>query len=96
MSLNKQTKSEIARINMRLPLLIKEKVERAATVRGLTLTDFATSVLGDSADEILAEHNARILSDRDRDIFLKMLDSDNEPNEALKDAFQTHKQLVAE
>lgn len=34
------------------------------------------------------------LSDRDRDIFLKLFESDDEPNEALKDAAKAHKSLI--
>ena len=36
------------------------------------------------------------LSDRDRDIFLAMLDSDEEPNEALKQAAEEYKKRIRE
>jgi len=45
-------------------------------------------------DELLKENSVRILSDRDRDIFLKMLDEPPEPNEALKKAAEEYKKRI--
>lgn len=47
-------------------------------------------------DNVTAEAHRRILSDRDRDIFLAMLDADAEPNAALKEAVECHKRLISE
>lgn len=87
--------SEIARLNFRLPPEAKEKIERAAVASGLTVTDFAVHALINSADEVLERHHARKLSNRDRDVFLALLDADDEPDEALKSAFQAHDELIA-
>lgn len=38
---------------------------------------------------------SRKLSNRDREIFLKMLDEPPEPNEALKNAAKRHNELIA-
>ena len=51
---------------------------------GLTVTDFAISSLLQSAHEALERQEQRQLSDRD--LFLKLLDEDAEPNEAIKQA----------
>ena len=80
------------RMHFRLSSEIKERVEKAAAVTGQTLTDFAVSVLANSASEILERHETRRLSDRDRDIFLSMLDSEPEPNKSLKNAAIAYKQ----
>jgi uncharacterized protein (DUF1778 family) len=37
----------------------------------------------------------RTLTNRDRDLFLALLDEDAEPNETLRDAFATHAHLIA-
>ena len=87
---------EIARLNFRLPPEAKEKIERAAVVSGLTTTDFAIHALVNSADEVLERYHVTTLSDRDRDIFLKMLDSPPPPNEALKKAAKRYKQTIKE
>lgn len=85
----------VARLNFRLPPEAKEKIERAAVASGLTVTDFALHALLNSADEVLERHHTRQLSNRDRDIFLALLDADDEPNEALKSAFQAREELIS-
>ncbi len=84
---------ELARIHFRLPQEAKEVIERAALASGLTMTDFAISSLLQSAHEALERLAQRQLSDRDRDLFLKILDEDVEPNEALKQAAHRYKRL---
>ena len=84
-----------ARLNFRLPYEAKSKIERAALAEGLTVTDFAIHALVDVADEVLERHHARKLTDRDRDLFLELLDSNDDPNEELKGAFDAHRDLIA-
>jgi uncharacterized protein (DUF1778 family) len=81
-----QKQSSPARLNFRLPPEIKERIESAALVSGVTVTDFAVSVLAQRADEVLEHHQKRVLSNRDRDLFLKLLENPPEPNERLKKA----------
>lgn len=85
--------TDMARLHMRLPAEAKEKIEQAAALSGLTLTDFAIHTLVHSADEVLERHRMRTLSDRDRDIFLALLEEDSEPNDALRKAAETYKTL---
>lgn len=85
---------EEARLNFRLKPDIKERIEKAAAVAGKTLTEFAVTALADTADEVLERHRVTRLSDRDRDIFLAILDRSSEPNQALKRAAKTHKRLI--
>jgi len=88
------TPENIARLNFRLPNEVKEVIERAAVVSGLTVTDFAINALVNSANEVLERHQTRTLSDRDRDVFLALLDSDQEPNERLKQAAKDYKRYM--
>lgn len=85
--------AEFARLNFRLPQTTKEIIERAALASGLTVTDFAISAMLQSAHETLDRHAQRLLSDRDRDHFLALLDREVEPNEALKNAARRFKRL---
>ena len=91
-----QNSDAVARINFRLPNEMKEVVERAATASGLTLTDFAIQALLERANEVLRDHEARKLSDRDRDQFLALLDEEPLPHEALRGAFAAHDRLIAQ
>lgn len=84
----------VARFNFRLPTEIKERIERAATASGLTVTDFAINALVASADDILERQHARTLSRRDSEIFLSMLDNPPKPNAALLDAVNAHGRRV--
>lgn len=83
-----------SRLSIRLPASIKERIEEAAILSGMSLTDFTISNLAESADEVIERHHRRVLSKRDRDIFLAMLDADHEPNEKLKEAFRELEELV--
>jgi uncharacterized protein (DUF1778 family) len=89
-----QTNIQISRLNFRLPVELKERIEKAAIISGVTVTDFAISILGNSADEVLEKHQTRTLSNRDRDIFLEMLENPPQPNEALINAVKDYKARV--
>ncbi len=87
-------KAEIARINFRLPNAIKEQIERAAAISGKTLTDFAVAALAATASQVLETSQITTLSDRDRDLFLKLIDGTTQPTDALKRAAANHKRLI--
>jgi uncharacterized protein (DUF1778 family) len=77
-----------ARIEFRLRQESKHIIEEAAKLLGLTVSEFAHSRLVESARQVIAEHNIRRLTDRDRDVFLAMLEADDEANTALRRAFR--------
>lgn len=86
--------NETSRLNFRLPTEIKKRVENAALVSGITVTDFAISALANSADKVLHQQQNRRLSNRDRDLFLAMLENPPEPNAALRKAAKTYKTRI--
>src|ERR1700761_5713905 len=94
MSPIEKQKPQTARLNFRLPPEIKEIIENAALVSGITVTDFAIIALANTAQEVLEKHQARVLSNRDQDIFLALLEDESEPNEALKKAAREYKLRV--
>jgi uncharacterized protein (DUF1778 family) len=69
-----ETKSGTVRLSLRLDAHAKMLIERAAVITGQTLTDFAVSNLSHSAMAIIERHDRLVLTDRDRDRFLKALD----------------------
>ena len=85
-----------SRLSIRLPANVKERIEQAAMVSGVSLTDFTISNLTDSADQVLERHNFRKLSNRDRDIFLAMLDDEKKPSKRLIEASKARQELIAE
>ena len=94
MSITEPPTNEVTRLNFRLPPEAKEKIERAAVVSGLTVTDFAIHALSVAADEVIETHRMRTLSNRDRDLFLALLDGDQKPNAALKKAAKDYQRYM--
>lgn len=91
-----QTNSKNENINFRVSSDAKELIEKAIVASGQSLTDFATRSLIGSATEVLEREYMTILSNKDRDRLLAILDADDEPNDALRQAAAIHKQLIIE
>jgi uncharacterized protein (DUF1778 family) len=83
--------SRQSRLDFRVKPEHKTLIERAASVRGQSLTDFAVSALLKEAGEVIEQAELRTLSRRDSTIFLQMLNSEAMPNAALKRAAKRYK-----
>lgn len=79
------------RLDFRLSSEAKRVIEQAAALSGQTVKQFAVSTLVQSAEEVLERRRTIHLSNRDRDLFLALLDSDEGPNEALREAAERFK-----
>ncbi len=88
-------KGNKTRLDFRVSVESKTIIERAASLSGQTVSDFAVSTLVKSAQEVISQHQQTILSQRDFKVFLQMLESDGEPNEALKKAAENYKKRIA-
>lgn len=71
----------------------KRLIERAAELRGTSVTDFVVSNIQAAAAETIREFESLSLRDEARKIFVKALLNPPEPNEALKAAVGRHKQM---
>jgi uncharacterized protein (DUF1778 family) len=76
------------RLEFRIRPESKELIEQAAQLLGMSVSEFANSRLVQLARQVISEHNVTKLTNRDRDIFLAMLEADTEPNAALRKAFR--------
>jgi len=86
------TKSKnTARLDFRLAPKHKELIEQAAFAVGQTVSDFATTTLLHRARQAIQEAGITQLSNRDRDLFLAMIDDNSEPNAALKKAAKRYR-----
>ena len=74
------------RLDLRLSAASKELIEKAAILTGQTLTNFVVSSTLRTAQEVVVEQQRLVLTDRERDQFLKALDDATPPNKALRDA----------
>ncbi len=90
-TLEKPQSDQQARLGLRLKKEHKERIEQAAAMTGQTVNSFASGELLKRSDEILAKEEVRLLSNAARDRFIALLDSETEPNEALKVAAKEYK-----
>lgn len=88
--------SKSANIHFRVSPDEREIIEKAIIISDQTLTEFATRSLINSANKILEREYVTTLSNQDRDRLLAMLDADEEPNEALRQAAEIHNRLITE
>jgi uncharacterized protein (DUF1778 family) len=68
-----------------------ELLEQAAAQSGQSLHEFAASALVEKARQIVLNGGVRILSERDARRFLELLDSEVQPNEALRSAAEQYR-----
>ena len=80
-----------ARVDFRLTSQAKAVIEEAAAFTGQSLSDFAVSTLLEKATEVLNAKRIRSLSERDAQIFLDVLDSEQPPNKSLRKAAAGYK-----
>ena len=80
------------RLAFRMKPELKERIEEAAALLGLNLTDFVLSTLSERAFEVVERHRNIKLSDRDRDRFLEALNRHGRPIPALVKTIQKQRE----
>jgi len=79
------------KLDFRVTPKAKAMVEQAASAAGLSLTAFAREALLSKAESVLRPQHLTVLSDRDWRRFLEIVDSQAEPNAALRKAAKEYK-----
>lgn len=98
--LGKQAKIErrpagrVERLGFRLDEETKNLIERAAYLSRRKVSEFCVTALTDTARQTIAEHDAFVLSERDRQAFFDALINAPEPSERLARALAEHKRRV--
>jgi uncharacterized protein (DUF1778 family) len=72
-----------ARVEFRMPALLKKEIEEAAALVGATFTSFATEVLVERSRQVKRDHKMTVLEDKERDAFIQLIASPAAPSEAL-------------
>jgi uncharacterized protein (DUF1778 family) len=89
------TKKLEARLNVRLAPDIKRTIEEAAAQLGQTVSDFAVSTLVQAARQVIREQDVTRLSERDRKLFVALLDNEtSQPNKTLVAAAKRYQKQV--
>lgn len=74
------------RIEARFTPSVKKLAERAASVSGLSLTDYLTKLVTENAPKTLQHYETITLTNQRFDDFIAYCDGDCEPSERLKSA----------
>jgi len=82
------------RIEIRTSKAERRQFEEAACLSGMNLSEFLRRTALDKSFEIIRNNTSIVLSNTDRDAFLKALEHPPEPNKKLKQALKYHKQLI--
>jgi uncharacterized protein (DUF1778 family) len=80
------------RIDLRLTQEQKELLERAATLKGISVSAYTLFHVLPAAKQDLDSHERLILSDRDRDLFMSVMENPPELKGKLKSAIALYKQ----
>jgi uncharacterized protein (DUF1778 family) len=83
-------------LRLRVPAALLEAMQKAAAQLGRPVDEFTVSVLAESTREVIEGRSETVLSDRDWQRLLGLLDDVAlEPSPALKAAAARHKRSVA-
>ncbi len=86
--------SKSQRINLRLDMAAKHKIERAASLDGRTVSGFILSSALASADEAIRARETMILSKRDAEVFFDAILDPPAPSETLANAMKEYRRRV--
>ena len=87
--------SRTARLEARISLEQKELLNRAAALVGRSLTEFVITSAYETATRTIREHEAMLLSERDRKVFVSAVLNPPAPGARLRKAARRYKQHFA-
>ena len=82
------------RLEARITIEQKRMIERAAQLRGTSVTDFVVASLQQAASETIKDFEVLHLRDESREVFVNALLNPPQPNEAAKAAAARYRQLM--
>jgi uncharacterized protein (DUF1778 family) len=85
---------KIERIEARLNPDQRRRIEYAASLRGTSISDFIVSSADDAAARTIQQHEVWVLTDRDREVFVKALLHPPAPTAHMKAAAKRYKQRI--
>lgn len=79
----KEVVAKRSRLEARVSQSLKQKLERAAAIKGLTLSSFVVHSMEQVATEIIRQHEHRELSESAQQTFFEAIMNPSEPNEKM-------------
>jgi uncharacterized protein (DUF1778 family) len=74
----------------------KERIERAASLKGLSLSDFMVQHADEAAARTIQQHTTWTLADQDRDVFVQALLDPPKPSARMKAAVRRYRERVSQ
>jgi len=91
---NRRQPRKIERIEARIHSDQRRRIERAAALKGTSISDFIVSTLDNAAKRTIEEHESWTLSARDSEAFMKALLDPAPPGLRLRAAIRRYKARV--
>jgi uncharacterized protein (DUF1778 family) len=88
------TEPETARLEARIPVHVYEQMQRAAKLRGMTMTGYLIATAGEDARRVLEEAEIIRLAREDQIRFAEALINPPKPNARLIQAAKRHAELI--
>jgi uncharacterized protein (DUF1778 family) len=88
-----ETEQGYARLSCRVKVPIKRRAEEAAGLLGLSITDFTEEALEEKAQVVFERHEKIILSKRDFERFVEIIENPQPPTPELVAAMQEYQTL---
>lgn len=84
--MSQNSEASMSRIDARIPLSVRDTIDRAAALQGRTRTDFLIEAALEKAERVIAEQTLIRLSLRDQELLARALADENvsEPGPLLK------------
>jgi len=90
-----KTENDTARLEARIPAQVYDTMQRAARLRGMTLTGYILATAGEDARRVVEEADVIRLAHEDQIRFAEALIDPPKPNARLARAAKTHARLIA-
>ena len=85
---------ETARLEARIPLQVYQQMQRAARLRGLTLTAYLLATAGEDARRVVEDAEIMRLAREDQIRFAEALIDPPRPNQRLARAARRHAEII--
>lgn len=86
---------ETTRIEVRVPVHVSDQLQRAAKLRGMTLTGYIIATAGEDARRTVEEAEVLRMAAEDQQRFAQALIEPPAPNARLRGAAKRHAELIA-
>lgn len=86
--------NDTARLEARIPVQVYDQMQRAARLRGMTLTGYLIATAGEDARRVVEDAEIMRLARADQSRFAEALINPPQPNERLTRAAKRHAGLI--